>query len=78
MSSYLLFRVLHRPEASMKRSNPTVQNDLFSSVPAPPALASLELHHDELVELLSQLLWQVASNPDPIPLQESSDEQDQP
>ena len=62
----------------MKRSNPTVQNDLFSSVPAPPALASLELHHDELVELLSQLLWQVASNPDPIPHQESSDEQDQP
>lgn len=62
----------------MKRSNPTVQNDLFSSVPAPPALASLELHHDELVELLSQLLWQAASNPDPIPLQESSDEQDQP
>ena len=63
----------------MKRSNPTVQNDLFISVPAPPALlASLELHHDELVELLSQLLWQVASNPNPIPLQESSDEQDQP
>ena len=62
----------------MKRSNPTVQNDLFSSVPTPPALTTLELHHDELVELLSQLLWQVASNPDPIPLQESSDEQDQP
>lgn len=62
----------------MKRSNPTVQNDLFSSVPAPPALASLELHHDELVELLSQLLWQVASNLDPIPQQESRDGQDQP
>jgi len=61
----------------MKRSNPTVQPDLFSSVPAPPALASLELHHDELVELLSRLLWQVASNPDPIP-EESRDEQDQP
>jgi len=62
----------------MKRSYPTVQHDLFSSVPAPPALASLELHHDELVELLSWLLWQVASSPDLIPLKESRDEQDQP
>jgi hypothetical protein len=62
----------------MKRSNPTAQHDLFSSVPAPPALASLELHHDELVELLSRLLWQVASSPERAQLQESSDEQDQP
>ena len=61
----------------MKRSNPTVQHDLFSSVPAPPALTSLELHHDELVELLSRLLWQVASSPDRIPPQESADDQDQ-
>ncbi len=61
----------------MKRSNPTVQHDLFSSVPAPPALASLEIHHEELVELLSRLLWQVASSPDPIAPQERRDEQDQ-
>ena len=60
----------------MKRSNPAVQNDLFSSVPAPPAIANLELHHDELEELLSRLLWQVASSPDPIQPQESRDEQD--
>jgi hypothetical protein len=62
----------------MKRSNPTIQHDLFSSVPAPPALASLELHHNELVELLGRLLWQVASSQEAVPLQESSDEQDQP
>ena len=62
----------------MKRDRPPVQHDLFSSVPAPPALTSLQLHHDELVELLSRLLWQVASNSDPISLQRSSDEQDQP
>ena len=60
----------------MKRSNPTVQHDLFSSVPAPPALASLELRHDELVELLSRLLWQVASSPEPDPLQERRDDED--
>lgn len=62
----------------MKRDPSTVQHDLFSSVPAPPALTSLQLHHDELVELLSRLLWQVASSPEPAQLQESSDEQDQP
>jgi len=44
----------------MKPSDPPVQRDLFSSVPAPPALASLQQQHDELVELLSQLLWNVA------------------
>lgn len=44
----------------MKRSNPIVQHDLFSSVPAAPPLTSLEIHHDELVELLSRLLWEVA------------------
>ena len=36
----------------MKRSNVQEQADLFSSVPAAPALTSLQLHHDELVDLL--------------------------
>ena len=62
----------------MNRSNPSVQCDLFSSVPAPPALTSLELQHDELVELLSRLLWEVAQATEPsmtMP-KESGDEQD--
>ena len=62
----------------MKRSNAIVQHDLFSSVAAPPAVASLELLHDELVELLSRLLWQVASSAEPVPFEESRDDQDQP
>lgn len=44
----------------MKPSHLPVQRDLFNSVPAPPALAGLQSHHDELLELLSQLLWDVA------------------
>jgi len=62
----------------MKRSNPIVQHDLFSSVPAAPPLTSLELHHDELVEQLSRLLWEVARSMDETMTQESRDEQDQP
>jgi hypothetical protein len=52
-------------EASMKqapvRARPLVQTDLFDAATAPAPLTSLQLHRDELVELLSQLLWQVAS-----------------
>ena len=63
----------------MKRSSLSVQCDLFSSVPAPPALTSLQLHHDELVELLGRLLWEVAhSSINETMTQESRDEQDQP
>jgi hypothetical protein len=58
--SYLRLQVPHRLEALMKRSNPIVQHDLFSSVPAAPPLTSLESHHDELVELLSRVLWELA------------------
>lgn len=39
---------------------PLVQTDLFDAAAAPAPLTSLQLHRDELVELLSQLLWQVA------------------
>ena len=43
----------------MKHSNAREQTDLFSNVPAPPALATLQLHHDELVDLINRLLWEV-------------------
>jgi hypothetical protein len=61
----------------MKRSDLSVQCDLFSSVPTLPALATLELHHDELVELLSRLLWEVAQSSDETMTQGSHDDQDQ-
>jgi hypothetical protein len=61
----------------MKRSSLSVQCDLFSSVPTLPTLATLELHHDELVELLSRLLWEVAHSMDETMTKESRDEQDQ-
>ena len=76
MLSYLRLLVPRRMETPVKRSNPTVQRDLFSSVPAPPAVASLQLQHDELVELLSRLIWEVASSIDQT-ITESRDEQDQ-
>ena len=62
----------------MRPSYLPAQRDLFNSVPAPPALASLQSHHDELVELLSQLLWTVVhSNTETIKTQENGHEQDQ-
>ena len=60
------------------RVRPPAQTDLFDSTSPPPALTSLELHHDELVDLLSQLLWQVANNEGALRSVENSDEQDQP
>ena len=47
----------------MKTSVP-VQCDLFGSVPTAPVFAILQRHHDELVELLSRLLWEVAQGVD--------------
>ena len=60
----------------MNRSNLCVQHDLFSNVPAPPKLTSLQLQNDELVELLSRLLWEVARATDPS-TKETGHEQDQ-
>jgi hypothetical protein len=69
-------------EASMKptppRAHPLAQPDLFDAATAPARLASLQVHRDELVELLSQLLWQVASQADVAQRPEDDDEQDQP
>ncbi len=61
----------------MKPSHLPVQRDLFNSVPAPPALAGLQAHHEELLELLSQLLWDVAHSAEMIKNRENGHEQDQ-
>jgi hypothetical protein len=60
------------------RARPLVQTDLFDAARAPAPLTSLQLNRDELVELLSQLLWQVASRADVAQRLEDDDEQDQP
>jgi hypothetical protein len=59
------------------RPRPLVQTDLFDAATAPAPLASLQLHRDEVVELLSQLLWQVASQTGVAQRLEDDDEQDQ-
>ena len=59
------------------RARPLVQTDLFDAATAPAPLTSLQLHRDELVELLSQLLWRVASQADVAQRLEDDDEQDQ-
>lgn len=61
----------------MKHSNAQEQADLFSNVPAPPALATLQLHHDELVDLVSRLLWEVVQGPTTQASKENAHEQDQ-
>jgi hypothetical protein len=60
------------------RSHPLMQRDLFEAAAVPAPLTSLQLHRDELVELLSQLLWQVARHADIAERAEDDDEQDQP
>jgi hypothetical protein len=62
----------------MKPSHQPVQCDLFSSLTGPPPLTSLQLRHDELVELLSQLLWGVIRSAETNQTSESGNEQDQP
>lgn len=57
---------------------PLMQTDLFDAPAASVPLTSLQLHRDELVELLSQLLWQVARHADVAQQLEDDDEQDQP
>ena len=61
----------------MKRGSVPVQCDLFGNVPTAPALGILQRHHDELVELLSRLLWEVAQGVDDTMSRESPHEQDQ-
>lgn len=59
------------------RALPIMQTDLFDAAPASAPLTSLQLHRDELVELLSQLLWQVARHADIAQRLEDDNEQDQ-
>jgi len=59
------------------RVRPPAQIDLFDCAAAPPVLTSLELNHDDLVALLSQLIWQVAHDAEANGNLEKSDEQDQ-
>lgn len=60
------------------RARPPVQTDLFGTTSAPAPLTILQLHRNELVDLLSQLLWQVVQQVDVVQLPEDDDEQDQP
>lgn len=60
------------------RALPLVQADLFDAATAPAPLTRLQQRHDDLVALLSQLLWQVASQFDADEQMENDDEQDQP
>ena len=59
------------------RALPLNQTDLFDAEAASAPLTNLQLHRDELVELLSQLLWQVARHADIAQPPEDDDEQDQ-
>jgi hypothetical protein len=60
------------------RALPLAQTDLFDAAQALTHLTSLQMHRDELVELLSQLLWQVVRQADVAQRMENDDEQDQP
>ena len=64
----------------MKRRDLCAQCDMFSSVPIAPTLAVLQQHHEDLVELLSRLLWEVACAAYEVTstTAENRDEQDQP
>jgi hypothetical protein len=58
-------------------ARPQMQADLFEAASAPAPVTSLQLHRDELVDLLSQLLWQVVRQADAAQRTEDDDEQDQ-
>ena len=61
----------------MKRRSSCTQIDLFSSDPVAPPLADLQFHYEELVELLSRLLWEVAADIGETTAKEGDDDQDQ-
>jgi hypothetical protein len=63
-------------EVSMKRSNLQDQPDLFSDVSAPPALRTLQIHYDELVNLISKLLQEVILDTTSQASKEDAHEQD--
>lgn len=59
------------------RTRSLVQTNLFDAEASQAPQTSLQLHRDELVDLLSQLLWQVVRHRGNSPQLESDDEQDQ-
>lgn len=61
----------------MKRSNVREQTDLFSNLAAPPAMMTLQVHHDELVDLIGRLLREVVQDPTTQASKENAREQDQ-
>jgi hypothetical protein len=61
----------------MKRCSVQEQSDLFNNVTSPPALTSLQEHHDELVDLLGRLLWEVVQGAKSQASKEGDHEQDQ-
>jgi len=58
------------------RVQPPTQINLFDSPALLPQLTALEIRHEELVDLLSQLLWQVVQDVEAAPHLEDSNEQD--
>jgi hypothetical protein len=63
-------------KSNQLRAPTLVQTELFYAEASQTPLTSLQMHRDELVELLSQLLWQVARDSGNNPQRESDDEQD--
>lgn len=61
----------------MKHGNVQEQADLFSSVPAPPGLTTLQNHRDELIDLVGRLLLEVVQGPTATPTNGNGHEQDQ-
>lgn len=62
----------------LPRMRSVAQTDLFDAANARAPLTFLQRHRDEIVALLSQLLWQVAIQIEPDQRPEQDDEQDQP
>jgi hypothetical protein len=67
---------LPNQEASMKRCSVRGQSDLFNNATAPPALTGLQ-GTDELVDLLSRLLWEVVQGAKSQANKEGDHDQDQ-
>lgn len=59
------------------RIRSVAQTDLFDAATTRAPLTSVQRHRDEIVELLSQLLWLVAMPTEADQRQEDDDEQDQ-
>jgi hypothetical protein len=58
------------------RARRPAQTDLFDSVGTMPTMTGLQLHHDQLVDLLSQLMWQVVQEAEHNRSEEDGNEQD--